>query len=845
MEKFPHCNCDSCPLKSQPFVPPEGPEDARVLILGQAPAYDEVRLRRPFVGVSGKLLDVALHGAGLKREQIRIDNTVLCLVPPGQKPPPEAIAACAGHVREVVQRAQVLVPMGNEALQALAPKISGTDYFDGRGIMSHAGYIERLESGQIIMPLIHPSYYLRQAPDAFRDFVDSWKTLTRVWDERTVLPSEREIHTHIPKSPKEAIALLMQMQQDHLPLAVDLESENADLGGANILSVTIADGNKSALVLPWWSDYLKQHNSEYLPLLEDIEVYQALQDCLESIPGIIAHNGLFDASMLRREGINVRVIQDTMLQHHALDERRGAQGLEKVVRQFLGIRDWSEQIPNFVGKGYFKPFSIVPPDVLFPYSAKDACYEWELSHLQDAMLKDGPRRLYETKLLPWTETLVRRATQGVAMSKNALMAAMEDMPSQLDKLREQMRQVSGEPFLNPQSPKQLNSLLYDAWKLPVLGLDGKPARDGTRSTNKAILEVLREKYPYDDSEGTEEADAAQPKEAVFLQKLNEHKQLAKVFNTYHKEGVKIFRGGRGHFTMSIGTTVTGRGANALFLVMPRESRGDIYKSTKDVFIADPGSFLLQTDYMAHEVRVTALLSADPWLTETVRNPSLDWHGNQAGVVWPEYLTEQDAKKKKELRQMGKIMNFKIQYGGGAKGVADQFKLSVQEGQRLIDKYFAPMPKVKQFNKEAVDFARKHGYAENIFGRRRRFPLRTQDNDAEIDRQVINFHPQSVANDINLEVFSSVDREIDFGYALWPVHDSGLYCIQENVTEQELQWLLYKVTKRPQELMHTDEPFYIDCAVGYSWGSMTKCHATSESILETLEKVKQERFAHAS
>ena len=119
MEKYPLCQCEVCPLRSQPFVHPEGPEDAHVLVIGQAPGREEVRLKRPFVGLPGLLLEQGLKLSGKKREDVRIDNTVLCFVPPGTKPEIGALYACFPHIEDAIKRAKVIVPMGNEALQAL------------------------------------------------------------------------------------------------------------------------------------------------------------------------------------------------------------------------------------------------------------------------------------------------------------------------------------------------------------------------------------------------------------------------------------------------------------------------------------------------------------------------------------------------------------------------------------------------------------------------------------------------------------------------------------------------------------------------------------------------------
>jgi len=70
--------CASCPLKSQVVVPPEGREDARIVVVGESPGREEVIRRRPFIGASGRLLEDMLETVNVRREQMWITNTILC-----------------------------------------------------------------------------------------------------------------------------------------------------------------------------------------------------------------------------------------------------------------------------------------------------------------------------------------------------------------------------------------------------------------------------------------------------------------------------------------------------------------------------------------------------------------------------------------------------------------------------------------------------------------------------------------------------------------------------------------------------------------------------------------------
>jgi uracil-DNA glycosylase len=70
--------CSVCPLRSKKFVPPEGPDDPELVIVGEAPGYQEEIKRRPFIGPSGNFLNDALRAIGASRSWIWITNTLLC-----------------------------------------------------------------------------------------------------------------------------------------------------------------------------------------------------------------------------------------------------------------------------------------------------------------------------------------------------------------------------------------------------------------------------------------------------------------------------------------------------------------------------------------------------------------------------------------------------------------------------------------------------------------------------------------------------------------------------------------------------------------------------------------------
>ncbi|MFB6079592.1 MAG: uracil-DNA glycosylase family protein [Haloferacaceae archaeon] len=93
--------CERCPALVESrsrIVNGDGPDDAALLFVGEAPGAEEDARGRPFVGRSGEVLDGTLADAGLAREDVRITNCVRCRPPENRDPHAEELANCRDHL---------------------------------------------------------------------------------------------------------------------------------------------------------------------------------------------------------------------------------------------------------------------------------------------------------------------------------------------------------------------------------------------------------------------------------------------------------------------------------------------------------------------------------------------------------------------------------------------------------------------------------------------------------------------------------------------------------------------------------------------------------------------------
>jgi DNA polymerase len=158
----------------------DGNPASRVMLIGEAPGADEDRIGRPFVGVSGQLLDRMLASIGLSRtENVYISN-IINWRPPGNRSPSDAEIALSlpfvlRHI-ELVKPA-VLVFAGGVAAKALLSTSQGITRLRGRWV-DHAS--PGLEKPVPALPIFHPAYLLRSPQEKRLAWADLLKLKARL-----------------------------------------------------------------------------------------------------------------------------------------------------------------------------------------------------------------------------------------------------------------------------------------------------------------------------------------------------------------------------------------------------------------------------------------------------------------------------------------------------------------------------------------------------------------------------------------------------------------------------------------------------------------------------------------
>ena len=183
--------CTDCPLSRNrtKAVPGEGPENAEIMLIGEAPGFNEDKQGRPFVGAAGHFLDQLLGLAGLQREDVYITNTVKCRPLNNRDPLPGEMATCRKYLDRQISllSPKVIVTLGRHSLTSFLPtETIGKARGKARNI-----------NGTTIFPMYHPAAALHQ--QSLRNVIEEdMKKLPALLKE--IIPSAQEAVVSAEKS---------------------------------------------------------------------------------------------------------------------------------------------------------------------------------------------------------------------------------------------------------------------------------------------------------------------------------------------------------------------------------------------------------------------------------------------------------------------------------------------------------------------------------------------------------------------------------------------------------------------------------------------------------------------
>ncbi len=300
--------------------------------------------------------------------------------------------------------------------------------------------------------------------------------------------------------------------------------------------------------------------------------------------------------------------------------------------------------------------------------------------------------LYREIEKPLSVVLATMEARGVALDVAYLGALSADLGHQIEGLEAEIHRLAGHPF-NVNSRDQLEKVLFDELKLSA---SNRKTSTGKRSTAASALEALLGAHP-------------------VIELLMQYRELTKLKNTYLDPLPKLIhpKTGRLHTRFNQTVAATGRLSSSDPNLQNIPIRTPLGSRIRKGFVAGTGMKLVVADYSQIELRVLAHLSGDEKLAE-VFHTGRDIHTQTA--AWMFGLRPEEVKP--EMRRAAKTINFGVLYGMGAFRLSNELAISHKEAEEFIERYFASFPKVRSWIEATLEAARKTGYVETLFGRKR-------------------------------------------------------------------------------------------------------------------------------
>ncbi len=407
-----------------------------------------------------------------------------------------------------------------------------------------------------------------------------------------------------------------------------------------------------------------------------------------------------------------------------------------------------------------------------------------------ALDAQGMRALHDDIEVPLVRVLTRMEDVGVGVDATELRRLNDSLGGRCAELTGLIWADAGEEF-NVNSTVKLREILFDR-----LGLSPQKKTKTGYSTDAASLEKLVGQHP-------------------IIEHLLAYREVEKLRSTYG-EGLlaEVAADGRIHATFNQTVARTGRLSSDAPNLHNIPVRSDVGRAFRRAFVPAPGCELLVADYNQIELRCIAHLASDPGLIAAFESRT-DIHTETAARVFSVAAADVSV----EQRSKAKMISYGLAYGMEAYGLAQRLNVAVEEAAAILAAYFEAFPRVREYMERTVAEARKVGYTETLFGRRRLIPELASDNyriRQAGERQAMNAGIQGLAADIFKVALVRLDAALEDGALasrlILQVHDEVILDVPP-AERDEVVGLTRTVLAGAAELR---VPLEVNLAFGPTW-----------------------------
>lgn len=728
--------------------PMDGVFNGSVAIVAEAPGENEVRQKIPLCGGSGQFLWSVLKKYDITRQHVYVTNVVkrqvsisskVNLKNPVNKNELEHWEDLLKWELAQLPNLRYILILGNYALHALCGETGITQW---RGSVLNAT-LRGLDNGQHsrnvrCVVANNPAMILRE-PKLEVVFRFDIHKLHQVMQGKFTVP---EIKYNINPSYEEACAWVDKMHDERLPIGLDIETMSNETA-----CIGLANSSTEGMCINFRTMKDNRFSTE-----QEADLHLRIQRLVgDENTRLVVQNGMFDSYWLwYKDRIKLHHVWfDTMLAHHTLYPQL-PHNLGFLTAQYTNHPFYKDE-----GKSWKEKSDENAIDNFWRYNIKDCCIMLAAmtamhNELRNAKLED----FFFNHVMRLQPHLVHMTVGGVLCDVSLKHQIADELREQVAILAEEFQDLvrastgDKEAYVNPRSPKQLQSLLFHKLRLVGRGTS-------TDKTNRARM-VDNPRTP----------DIARK----MLLKLDEYAKEDKFLNTYAEMQVGVDNRIRCEYKQHGTQSAPGRLSSAKVMWGEGMNLQNQPERAHPMFIADPGHAFGYFDLAQAEARVVGWYAGiDKWKEQferARRDGSYDCHRALAAEMWNIPYDDVPTKDRLEdgsvtLRFTAKRCRHGLNYRMMADRLAQTTGLPLHEAERAYMLYHRATPELKVWWDALIHEVKTNKMLFNAYGRRLVFMERLTDEALE---SIVAFKPQSTVGDKVCRVIYMSEDDPE-----WPAH----------------------------------------------------------------------------
>ena len=790
-------DCNLCAFSSPTCIWGAGPSKAKVMVVN---SYATEQDEQEGAAVMPSSLVERLRAIGLDPEKVYYTNAIKCACPRGTKYKVGDIKKCKKHLdKEIagVQPTYVLV-LGAQALKATV---------DGSITELNGVMVEK--DGIKYMPSYSPGIVYRDPGKA--PFVEKAMNNFKAMMEGS-LEGLPELDIRLITNMRELKRAFHHLKDNnYLYLSYDIETtglvrfeDEVNLFGF---------GNDQV-------QYIIPLEARYSPLKgARLAQRKLIRTCVNwlnrNAKALVAGNGKFDDLFLKYHfGVKPNITFDVVLASHILNENTPNGVKENAVLE-CNAPEWD--VDKDLKTGKYKTREKYQE--YLTYLGYDIYYEYKLYRVFHKKLKQDRAlmKLFYHLYMPGIISYETVEEHGVFIYPQQFKQVRKHLEAERGAIEKELLKLAKHE-VNWNSPAQIQKLLYEELKLPVI----ETTESGSPSTSEATLMQLRDKHPIVE---------------LILKYRGVNIQISHFIDGWINRmwGRRLFPNFKLHGTVTGRTSCTDPNLQQV----PRDP------IIRNLVGAPEGWSVVEIDYSQAELRIAAIMSGDETMKRIYQTGG-DIHTHTYEMITGEKVSD-DKYIKKEQRKKAKAVNFGFVYGMGWRKfkiyARDNYgvDLTDKEAEQWRERFFQAYHSLPKWHSKQRRIVQSMGQVRSPIGRLRRLPdiySTDKSKKAEAERQSINSPVQGFGSDLTILGMSEImgnaqyydpDYVLDKDkfFVIGTVHDATLFEVRNDYLMEFCPRAkhILEHPKALEDVFHfdTDVPIVADVAVGKSWGAGIELH----------------------